>query len=688
MATVVVQQQTVRHSSTPPPVSQTLSLGTPPSRSQTPLPKRHLPACPTGPAPSSSKASTSSAAFAPSLRHSDPVITQRFLYPPDKFPQISTVPAVYSINSDQLATALDELAARPLPDPKHVFPWLHGLHPDNQIQLAFFLPRRKTLRRAPKCLQGITVVKYGGDLTKSRIKGAVAPDEILDKSTFIDADPTEGFSVRSFHIQTAKMAPLSDIVVYGEDGVKQEDVLSLAREIATAQKEWRKRFGEGQETQLFNTFTLADSFQELEEKHPEIVAIDSGGDFTGEVMDFFHWERVELRTMSAASEISQNVWVGPTPDWPALTEPTTEDLGFDILIDAHDVATIPDPRFLAVISDNHEDSKEPIRLEFPSSGSVLASAWGDAEIYDFIDMCRWIYHVTHPAIPNPSVDADGDIAMVQLTPASPRKVLIHCTDGYTESSLLAIGYFMFAEGVPVHEAWLRLHCEKKRNFFAYPSDVTFLTSIQNRLLLESPVARTHQLSKQPDPGWLAKMDGSLPSRILPHMYLGNLAHANNPELLRALGIRRLLSIGEPVSWPRAEVAKWGSENMMMIDDVQDNGIDPLTPEFNRCLEFIERGKVDGTATLVHCRVGVSRSATICIAEVMTSLGLSFPRAYCFVRARRLNVIIQPHLRFVYELLKWDEHLQKQRGQPYRRDLEWATIAREIALMNKPYSRQT
>lgn len=48
---------------------------------------------------------------------------------------------------------------------------------------------------------------------------------------------------------------------------------------------------------------------------------------------------------------------------------------------------------------------------------------------------------------------------------------------------------------------------------------------------------------------------------------------------------------------------------------------------------------------MHCRVGVSRSATICIAEVMNELGLSFPRAYCFVRARRLNVIIQPHLRF-------------------------------------------
>ena len=43
-------------------------------------------------------------------------------------------------------------------------------------------------------------------------------------------------------------------------------------------------------------------------------------------------------------------------------------------------------------------------------------------------------------------------------------------------------------------------------------------------------------------------------------------------------------------------------------------------------QSIGKGKEDGTATLVHCRVGVSRSATICIAEVMATMDLSFPRA--------------------------------------------------------------
>lgn len=105
----------------------------------------------------------------------------------------------------------------------------------------------------------------------------------------------------------------------------------------------------------------------------------------------------------------------------------------------------------------------------------------------------------------------------------------------------------------------------------------------------------------------------------------------------------------------------------------------------------EKGRKSGTATLVHCRVGVSRSATICIAEVMRAMDLSFPRGYCFVRARRLNVIIQPHLRFAYELLKWEEALQLNKGLEFgvpeiKRELEWAEIAREIAMLNKPYAR--
>ena len=82
--------------------------------------------------------------------------------------------------------------------------------------------------------------------------------------------------------------------------------------------------------------------------------------------------------------------------------------------------------------------------------------------------------------------------------------------------------------------------------------------------------------------------------------------------------------------------------------------------------------------------------------------LSLPRAYLFVRARRLNVIIQPNLRFMYELMKWEElefsrNLERRALDPfadegeqreqreYKREMEWAWLCKEIADLNKTYT---
>jgi hypothetical protein len=75
------------------------------------------------------------------------------------------------------------------------------------------------------------------------------------------------------------------------------------------------------------------------------------------------------------------------------------------------------------------------------------------------------------------------------------------------------------------------------------------------------------------------------------MYLGNLGHANNPDLLKDLGIGQILSVGETAMWRDGELEEWGPENVCIVQGVQDNGIDPLTDEFDRCLEFI--GKLAG-----------------------------------------------------------------------------------------------
>ncbi|OGM43442.1 putative protein tyrosine phosphatase Pps1 [Aspergillus bombycis] len=580
MATVVVQQQqqTLRHA-TPPPtgISPALSL----NRNPSPIPNKHLPICPAGPTPVISQNA--------SPFHKEEVTdhTSSLLYPPDNYKQLSSSPAVYSIDAVGLESALDHWASQPLPDPSKVFPWLHGLHPENHLQLGFFTNRKRSLRRIPRVWRGITIIKVGGDLISGRLKGAVSLDEVIAPSTteFLAVDPREGFSVRNFQIQTAKLAPLSDIVIYGEDGVNRKQLLDVAGRVAAAQHRWRAKNDLEQVLPVYNTFILSSTFSEVEQRAPSIVAINARGQLTGQTMDFFQWERWEMCDMSRASQISTNVWQGPTPDYllrPGTCDSTTGEY-FDLLIEASDFASLPGPRFLAKLNKQLDDG--PQRLEFPSSGSILPPSGDDREVDDLVNTVRWLYYLANPDEPESRPDADGDIAMGPI-PKKPRKILIHCPDGYTESSLLVIAYVMFAEGVTAPDAWLKLHCDQKRNFFAYPSDVTFLSAVQARLLHESPATPIGSLTGIADPHWFKYFDGSLPSRILPYMYLGNLSHANNPEMLWALGIRRILSVGESVTWTNSDVAKFGAENIMHVTQVQDNGIDPLTQELERCLDFI------------------------------------------------------------------------------------------------------
>lgn len=93
---------------------------------------------------------------------------------------------------------------------------------------------------------------------------------------------------------------------------------------------------------------------------------------------------------------------------------------------------------------------------------------------------------------------------------------------------------------------------------------------------------------------------------------------------------------------------------------------------------VDEARAQGTHCLIHCRVGVSRSATITISYVMHHLKLRLVEAYLFVRARRLNVIIQPNLKFMYELLQLEQRLHGDVS------ITWPILSKEIHLLNMSY----
>ena len=264
MATMTLEQP-VRQSPTPPP----LTLDT--SKFNTaPIPNKHIPFCSPGPAPGSQQQGPVTPPATPPTKH-QAIQTLSILHPASSHTKVHESPPVYSVDASTLAKSLAHQAAQELPDPKQVFPWLHGLHRDNQIQLAFFMARRKSVRVTPKCLRGITIVKAGGDLTRSRLKGAISADECLNlqhksNPAFLEIDPKDGFSVRNFQIQAAKMALVSDIVIYRSDDVTHDQLFHLAQTISRAQRSHEERRGlSDEEFSEFHTFVVRSESPQIRE---------------------------------------------------------------------------------------------------------------------------------------------------------------------------------------------------------------------------------------------------------------------------------------------------------------------------------------------------------------------------------------------------------------------------------------
>ncbi|KAF9645993.1 hypothetical protein BDM02DRAFT_379927 [Thelephora ganbajun] len=233
-----------------------------------------------------------------------------------------------------------------------------------------------------------------------------------------------------------------------------------------------------------------------------------------------------------------------------------------------------------------------------------------------------------------------------------------------------------------------------------------------------------------DQSWFndPRFNGSFPSRVLPFLYLGDLNHASNAYMLHALGITHVVSVGECALVPPPEyknpscspprerrASLWieereGRIKVLDIQGICDDGIDTLEPQLGPICDWIEKARLEGGQVLVHCRVGVSRSATVTIAYVMKHLGISLVDAYLIVRSRRLSVLIQPNMRLLYNLLGWELKLIKERCERETREvqeaddpsqiqvpesklrqglsrcLNWPYLAREVHALNEKYLR--
>ena len=143
------------------------------------------------------------------------------------------------------------------------------------------------------------------------------------------------------------------------------------------------------------------------------------------------------------------------------------------------------------------------------------------------------------------------------------------------------------------------------------------------------------------------------TRVLPHLYLGNMRDAGDAAALKRMGIRHVLNVtAKPPNYsPDPEICYKQLE-------AADNGVQNLKQFFEQAFEFVELAKSSGSGVLIHCHAGVSRSPTIAVAYLMKYSPMAMSEAYRFVKTRRS--IISPNLNFMGQLYEYEQGLKSGR----------------------------
>ncbi|XP_031245029.1 protein phosphatase Slingshot homolog 3 isoform X3 [Mastomys coucha] len=138
---------------------------------------------------------------------------------------------------------------------------------------------------------------------------------------------------------------------------------------------------------------------------------------------------------------------------------------------------------------------------------------------------------------------------------------------------------------------------------------------------------------------MAQQDRASP--IFPHLYLGSEWNAANLEELQRNRVSHILNMAReidnffPERFTYHNVRVWDEESAQLL------------PHWKETHRFIEDARTQGTRVLVHCKMGVSRSAATVLAYAMKQYGWGLEQA--LIHVQELRPIVRPNPGFLRQL---------------------------------------
>ncbi|KAG0347902.1 hypothetical protein BG004_006621 [Podila humilis] len=176
-----------------------------------------------------------------------------------------------------------------------------------------------------------------------------------------------------------------------------------------------------------------------------------------------------------------------------------------------------------------------------------------------------------------------------------------------------------------------------------------------------------------------------PVRVLPYLYLGAEHNASDFSALARLGITCVLNValeitrdGEQETHRHSGHVSSNNNHFGLAEPKKSNlsssvfkrGVEyknlswshsqrNVLNDFPMAFEYIDRAVAQGGKVLVHCQLGVSRSASLVIAYVMRAQTMGLSEAYDYVK--QLSAVISPNMTLMYQLAEFEKSLKGSQG---------------------------
>lgn len=153
--------------------------------------------------------------------------------------------------------------------------------------------------------------------------------------------------------------------------------------------------------------------------------------------------------------------------------------------------------------------------------------------------------------------------------------------------------------------------------------------------------------------------------VYPRLYIGDAASARNKQYLRLIGVTHVLNTAEGTRFGQVDTGHSFYRDMSGVSctfrymgfPMVDQPTTDISRYFYIASKFIENGINSGGKVLVHCMMGMSRSATCVLAYLMIARKMSAAEA---IRTVRMHRDIRPNEGFLQQLADLDNELRRDR----------------------------